>query len=408
MEQNETVSPPTAPHPDTEEVSLRGECGITYDEISQATQKDRELGPLWAYHHTHILPNDQAARARVKRMALFTRLVDERLMYAPSEGMPHRVCLPLTLRRAAMAHCHDHPLSGHMGMDSTAARVTERFYWHGMLDDIRHWVASCTKCRQKGQPHHLTTTLPLPTHCSMFPFDMVGVDTVGPLPLTKNGNKYIIVIVDHYSHWPEAWPVPDERAETIIQTIYNGFVTRHGAPNILLTDQGKNYLSKATMQLYAWLGIDKRRTTAYHPQANGRVERFNRTLKEMLAKYANERQDDWDEYIPGLLFAYRTRPHRESGYTPFYVVNGREAKEPVYMEFGLDRNPHYAVGDFVDLYVPEVKRSTAKKFALPWHGPYVVVKVDEKRPDNVLIRRNNVETLVHKNRLRPHITRHTK
>ena len=102
-----------------------------------------------------------------------------------------------------------------------------------------------------------------------------------------------------------------------------------GAPQILLTDQGKNFESKLIAELCDLLQIDKRRTTAYHPQCDGQVERFNRTLTTMLSMYVEKNQKDWDRWLPQVLLAYRSSVHESTGATPFALLYGREARLPV-------------------------------------------------------------------------------
>ncbi len=118
----------------------------------------------------------------------------------------------------------------------------------------------------------------------------VGIDIVGPLPRTSQGNAYILVMVDYFTKWPEAVPIPNVKASTIARTFIR-------APQILLSDRGKQFTSKLFEQVNRYLGVKKDFTTAYHPQTDGLVERFNHTLVNLLAKAVKPTQRDWDEWI---------------------------------------------------------------------------------------------------------------
>ena len=127
--------------------------------------------------------------------------------------------------------------------------------------------------------------------------------------------KYILVAANYLTKWPEAWAIPDQEAKTIALKLEE-LISHHGVPQILLTDQGKNFESKLIAELCDLLQIDKRQTIAYHPQCDGQVERFNRTLTTMLSMYV-ENQKDWDRWLPQVLLAYRSSVHESTGATPF-------------------------------------------------------------------------------------------
>lgn len=116
------------------------------------------------------------------------------------------------------------------------------------------------------------------------PFHRVGVDII-ELPLTVNGNKYVIVFVDYLTKWVEAFPAPDQTAETIAKLLIDHIICRHGRPEELLSDRGANLLSTMILEICKLTGMKKLNTTAYHPQTDGLVENFNRTLRAMIAKY---------------------------------------------------------------------------------------------------------------------------
>eukprot|EP00731_Ephydatia_muelleri_P010420 Em0005g1006a len=211
-----------------------------------------------------------------------------------------------------------HNESGHLGVQRTTEKVKERFYWPGYEMDIQNWVQECQQCQKRNppQPHPLA---PLGSIKCTYPFDVISWDIMGPLPLSTKGHKYILVMTDLFSKWVEAFPLAVTDSETLASVLMDEVVCRYGVPRSLHSDQGANLNSQVICALCKRLGINKTRTTAYHPQGNGQVERFNRTLEAILSKVVAENQRDWDCHIPKALFAYRTAFHESSGYSPFRV-----------------------------------------------------------------------------------------
>lgn len=154
------------------------------------------------------------------------------------------------------------------------------------------------------------------------------MDFVGPLPRTKRGNRYILVICDYATRYPEAIPLPTTEAARVAKELV-GLFAHFGIPQEILTDQGANFMSGLLEEVYLALHIRRIRTSPYHPQTDGLVERFNGTLKAMLKKFSNGRQSDWDEYLPYLLFAYREVPQESTGFSPFELLYGRKVRGPL-------------------------------------------------------------------------------
>ena len=150
---------------------------------------------------------------------------------------------------------------------------------------------------------------------------------LGPLPLTESGNKYIVVIADYFTKWVEALPIPDQEASTIAELLVKEVICRFGVPQLIHSDQGRNFESVLCAEMCQLLGIKKTRTTPYHPASDGMVERFNRTLEMQLSKFADDNQKDWDLHIPFLVMAYHSADHDSTGCSPSKMMLGREIKE---------------------------------------------------------------------------------
>lgn len=219
---------------------------------------------------------------------------------------------------------HNHPTAGHLGIDAMYYKIAERYYWDQMYRDIKEYVRTCEQCQRRGKARRKEPLHPIKIGQA---FERIGIDLVGPLPITHSNNRYIIVATDYLTRWPEAQAVPDASALTLAKFIFTEIVCRHGIPKIILSDQGPNFRSDMIRLLYEKFLIQHKFSSPYHPQTNGMVERLNRTLCESLAKVATSQT--WDEQLPAVLFAYRTKRHATTGYTPFQLVYGRQATLPI-------------------------------------------------------------------------------
>eukprot|EP00731_Ephydatia_muelleri_P004053 Em0002g229a len=160
------------------------------------------------------------------------------------------------------------------------------------------------------------------------PFSRIAMDIVGPLPRSRAGNKYILVICDYATRYPEAVPLKSIDAESVAEELIKVFA-RMGVPREILTDQGANFTSQLLAELYRLLQVHPIRTSPYHPQTDGLVERFNQTLKSMLRKTGTDGGKEWDKKIPYLLFAYREVPQASTGFSPFELLYGRDVRGPL-------------------------------------------------------------------------------
>jgi len=154
-------------------------------------------------------------------------------------------------------------------------------------------------------------------------FERFALDFVGPLPTTMNGNAYIIVATEALTRWPLARAVSAADADTAAKFFYEEIVLQFGPPDTILTDRGTHFLNQTIERITEHLETKHLRTTAYHPQANGMTERFNGTLCTALAKLAEGNIDEWDIYIPAVLYAYRIRTHSALGKSPFEALYGQ-------------------------------------------------------------------------------------
>ena len=245
-----------------------------------------------------------------------------------------QLCVPAGFRRRVLDLAHDLPMSGHLGEKRTLQRVYTQFHWPGVKGDVAEHVRSCDSC-QRTSPKGRTPRFPMQFMPTVGePFDVVGVDLVGPLPVSSSGRQYILVLVDHATRYPEAVPLRSITAKAVAEALFQIF-GRLGFPRQILTDQGTQFTGTLMKQVRDLLQIEGVRTTAYHPQTNGIVERFNGTLKAMLRRLASEKPRSWDALVAPALFAFREVPQESTGYSPFELMFGRRVRGPMAVLRGL-------------------------------------------------------------------------
>lgn len=176
--------------------------------------------------------------------------------------------------------------------------------------------------------------------------ERVGVDVLGPFPVTDAGNRYVLVAMDYFTKWPEAYAVADQSAVTTADKLVSEFFCRFGVPEVLHSDQGRNFESEVMGEVCRRLGIQKTRTTPLHPQSDGLVERFNKTLATQLAVVTADNQRDWDIHLPVVLLACRSAVQESTGFTPAMLMFGHELRTPVDLVFGVppDRDSSVSPG----------------------------------------------------------------
>ncbi|CAM5124599.1 unnamed protein product [Natator depressus] len=244
-------------------------------------------------------------------------------------GVRRQLVVPQKYRRKLLSLAHDIPLAGHQGIRRTRQRLLQNFYWPGVFTTVRQYCRSCDPCQRVGKARDKGKAALRPLPIIEEPFQKVAMDIVGPLSkTTRSGKKYILVVVDFATRYPEAVPLASIEADTVADALLTIF-SRVGFPREVLTDQGSNFMSALLRCLWEKRGVRHDWASVYHPQSNGLVERFNGTLKMMLKTFMNQHPQDWDKYLPHLLFAYREVPQESTGFSPFELLYGRRVRGPL-------------------------------------------------------------------------------
>ena len=252
------------------------------------------------------------------------------ILHSTTKPSPQSPCYP---RLVLPPKYHENVINrahkevGHMAFLKTLERIREAYYWPGMCKQIKTSLSKRTICiaHSKQKDKSPMGEKPLP----VSPLQMVSLDLLGPFVPSKTGNKYILTIICHATAWAEAFPLPDKTNESVWKVLANQFFPVRGAPEVVLSDNGREFTANAFTQYLKQLGIDHRRTTPARPQCNNKVERFNRTLKEILTKAINNQPTNWEDHIGDTLWAYRISINAATGYSPYYLLFGRQPRAPL-------------------------------------------------------------------------------
>lgn len=224
-----------------------------------------------------------------------------------------------------------HTKYGHLGFPGLLGVIKPRAWWHTLDQDLRNYSLYCLQCQTvQGQLRGLEREAPQHmVNPSLQPFKRWGIDFIGLLPTTPNGNRWIITAIDYATGWLVAKAVKDAEAETVADFLVQEIFMHYGPPKELLSDNGTNLLANVVEHYLRKLHTRHRYTTAYHPRTNGKVENLNGTLGDMLTKYlAGKPTKLWDKYLPQALFATRIRAHSTSKYSPYYLLYGQHPHLP--------------------------------------------------------------------------------
>jgi cleavage and polyadenylation specificity factor subunit 1 len=266
-----------------------------------------------------------------------------------------RPVVPESMRHQVFRLIHD---ISHTGIKATRKLIEKQYMWPNMSADIKNWVTACIRCSlAKVQVHNKAPLQQFVPPSARF--NEIHVDIVGPLPSCQ-GNTYLFTVIDRFSRWPAAMPMPGATAEHCAKALLHGWVANFGVPLQMTSDQGRQFESELWQQLMQLMGTERVRTTAYHPQANGAVERFHRTLKAALRTKLDT--DNWVDILPVVLLGIRSAPKEDIGFSSAEIVYGAPLRLP-----GCYYNVPTAVP--VNEVVRRAQEVAGSMLPIyPWHG----------------------------------------
>ena len=247
-----------------------------------------------------------------------------RSMYVTWEQFRDVLVLPESYRVKVLELGHER--NGHLGAEKVSAMISRYFVWPEMAKDIVTHCGSCRVCQVRSK--HKSRRAPMVEWAILTePFEAIAIDLVGPLPKGKGGCQYLLTYVCLATRWPEAVPLRGITAKAVCDGLWSIF-SRTSIPEVILSDQGSQFCGKVVKQLCEMLGIEKIRTSPYHPESNGTVERMHGTFKAILGKCISDKVD-WVSQISFVLFVLRQMPHSDSGFNPFDLVYRFRVRTPL-------------------------------------------------------------------------------
>lgn len=249
-------------------------------------------------------------------------------------------------RKRLIALYHDDPIfGGHPGTKRLLAKLKRHYTWKGMFNDVKQHVTSCREC-QLSKPNAKIIEPMVITETPQKPFDIVIVDTIGPMARSANGNTYAITMMCDLTKYLVTAPIPNKEAKTVAKAIFEKVVLIYGPMKTLLSDQGSEFVNSVMRELCDMLKIKQKTSTAYHHQTVGSVERNHRVFNEYFRTYIKSLAE-WEEYLAYFNFCYNTSYHSslDHKYTPFELVFARELNIPnIILNNGVD--PLYNIDDY--------------------------------------------------------------
>ena len=319
-----------------------GKLPLSNQQIRQAQRDDPDVRTVFNLVGEGVKPTKDERRRQsweIQQMLqdFETLHIHQGLLYKrqlenePRLGEQGRLVLPKQLRLTAFHWVHANKESGHLGMSKTQGRMRMRFYFPGLYHYVERQILGCHKCLQKKGLKPRADLMPR-NNQKGYPGARWSLDLVGPLTETDKGNVYILTAEDVFTRYPVAVPIPDKTAETVAKAFEQAVMADHGSFSQLLTDNAQELTGHIIQDVAKILGISKVETVPYNPNSS-KVERFHRTLGDMLRSVVDDTQKDWDDCLPACLLAYRTSVHATTRLTPFFLMHGREAMLPIDLIF---------------------------------------------------------------------------
>ena len=427
------------------------------DDLQSAQRSSSDFGPMIRYLETGDLPSEGRKTRSILAQAQHFVMMDGTLFhlyYHASRGIPkadrlvRQLAVPEDYRLQVLESYHDSVNGGlaHQGFERCYHAIRLKYYWPGMSSDVYRHVQSCEDCQRAKRNFHAK---PAPLHPMPIEetFSRWHIDIAGPVTVTPRKNKYILVVVDSFSKWCEAFPMKTQEAAEVAQILFSEIIVRYGAMDTLTSDRGSVFMGKLVNALCALFDIKRTYTSSYHAQTNSVAERQIGFISQAIRTSIKADQSDWDLLLPGILMAHRASPATQSTtLSPYFMVFGKEMKLPVdvalipkkhvgrnnrkqladilenlelarliatknmeksqakYKEYydRSAREPDFDLGQRVWLYVPKIPYGLRKKFHKPWTGPYYITRVNPNHTFQLRECGTNrlMQSMVHANRLK--------
>lgn len=320
--------------------ALANDAGVQVDwTVEQA--KDDDLCKIMKWHSEDDWPSRNGLQAESPAVSSYAAWrekleVKEGVLYL-RDPRPHgclpKICVPEHLQEDVLSRAHE---LGHQGVGTTVDRVRKRFYFPNMARKTAEAISRCGECLQKRRSITGQKQFHAPIYAGA-PFQRLSIDHVGPIPRSTEGNRYLLTCKDFFTRWVEAFPVPDLTAATAAKVLEKEIFARYGLPEAIHADNGTSFTSRLMHDVYKELNISYTHTPPYNPKSNV-VERSHGDLGRMLRALNTQGPEHWEKFLPAALLAMRTAKCRTTGYSPFFLMFGREATLPLDLVYGAPQS----------------------------------------------------------------------
>ncbi|KAL7866135.1 hypothetical protein SRHO_G00113820 [Serrasalmus rhombeus] len=332
--------------------------------IQAAQQSDPSIGEIWlalSQNRPVTTIGKKHPDIKVLKREWDKLSVEKGLLYRNIRLVDQRkrqqLVLPKQFHNIVLKSLHDD--NAHLGFDKTYALVRDRFFWPRMKLEVEAYCQTCDRCiKRKTLPQRAA---PLSHLSSSGPMDLVCIDFLSIEPDCQNICN-VLVVTDHFTRYAQAFPTKDQKAVTVAKTLWEKYFIHYGLPTRIHSDQGRDFESRLIHEMLTMLGVKKSRTSPYHPQGDPQPERFNRTLLDMLGTLSAQQKSKWSQHITHLVHAYNCTPNESTGFSPYYLLFGREARLPIDMCFGISADGASTASHM--RYVSRMKRELEQAYQL--------------------------------------------
>ena len=309
-------------------------------EVSAEQQRDLVVGPIYNIVANGIVL-DKAGRQQLNKEAKVL-LKQLKKLSIDSNGVLMRetktycqIVLPHKFHHVVYSELH--AKLGHVGSEKVVELAKPRFYWPRMKENIEFHVRNQCRCLIAKKPNQQDRAplVPIPTEQASFPFEMVSIDYMH-LDKCKGGFEFALVVTDHFTRFTQIYATKKNNAVAAAQKIYDEYIPHYGFPQRFHSDQGREFCNKLHRRLQEIAGIEASRTTPYHPQGNGKVERVNRTILNMIKTLGDKEKGNWKAHLPKLSFAINTTVNKSTTFSPYFLMFGRSPILPIDLIFGIE------------------------------------------------------------------------
>ena len=308
---------------------------IDENDIKNEQSNDKNLKSLMNHLTNGTTPSFKEEGLQDYRMVYKQLCVEDGILKKKSPN-GKVVVVPENKVREVMYHVHDGPAAAHYGISKSYYKLVARYYFPKLATRLSDYISTCEGCLKRKMPKREPRPELQPIDIDYLSIgSVVSYDFKGPLPLAskttlyQSPNRYILVIIEHASRYVIAYPTPTMEARCVSEIMLGSWIPRFGVPSVIISDRAKTFSGYVLRSIYKALQIEVRLTAAYNPMANGMCEQVNRNISSLLRVMLDDNVEDWPNKLNTLFSAYNASPQTSTGYSPNFIIYGRELIEPL-------------------------------------------------------------------------------